>query len=121
MALNDEQLTTLAAELSLDPLSRNYAAMSDEAAASDLNTEYRNYSQSITVEFFEKAMRESRKWDQYAKRSDDRATFPARRAVFGLDRIYFRGFRVKSVRVLSESPWNELSDHLPVEAELSIS
>ena len=48
----------------------------------------------------------------------ERLTFPARRALFGLDRIYYRGFRVKSVRVLRDQPWAELSDHLPVEAEL---
>lgn len=48
----------------------------------------------------------------------ERATFPARRALFGLDRIYYRGFRVLSVRVLREEPWIALSDHLPVEVVL---
>jgi endonuclease/exonuclease/phosphatase family metal-dependent hydrolase len=48
----------------------------------------------------------------------DRATFPARRALFGLDRIYYRGFQLNSVKVLRDTPWCELSDHLPVEAEL---
>ena len=50
----------------------------------------------------------------------ERLTFPARRAVFGLDRIYCRGLRVKSVQVLRGEPWAGLSDHLPVEAELEI-
>lgn len=48
----------------------------------------------------------------------ERATFPARRALFGLDRIYYRGFRVRSVQVLRNHPWIDLSDHLPVEAVL---
>lgn len=47
-----------------------------------------------------------------------RATFPARRAVFALDRVYFRGFRLRSVQVLDGAPWSQLSDHLPVEVEL---
>jgi hypothetical protein len=34
-------LTALANELSVDPLTRGYAGMTDEAAAGDLNTEYR--------------------------------------------------------------------------------
>lgn len=45
----------------------------------------------------------------------DRLTFPATRPVFALDRIYTRGLRVKSVRVLRGDPWQRLSDHLPVE------
>jgi endonuclease/exonuclease/phosphatase family metal-dependent hydrolase len=48
----------------------------------------------------------------------ERATFPAQRAMFGLDRIYYRGFRLQKVRVLRGPPWSELSDHLPVEADL---
>jgi endonuclease/exonuclease/phosphatase family metal-dependent hydrolase len=49
-----------------------------------------------------------------------RSTFPARRPLFAMDRIYFRGFRLLSVRVLEGTPWNLLSDHLPVEAELEL-
>ena len=39
-------------------------------------------------------------------------------AMFGLDRIYYRGFKVRRVEVLRDEPWSQLSDHLPVEAEL---
>lgn len=46
----------------------------------------------------------------------ERRTFPARRPLFSLDRIYFRGLRLVSVEVLDGEPWRELSDHLPVEA-----
>ena len=49
-----------------------------------------------------------------------RATFPARRPVFGLDRIYFRGLALRSVEVLRGAPWTDLSDHLPIEATLEI-
>ncbi len=45
-----------------------------------------------------------------------RRTFPARRPLLGLDRIYYRGFTLRSIRVLTGEPWNRLSDHLPVEA-----
>lgn len=45
-----------------------------------------------------------------------RRTFPSRRPVLPLDRIYFRGLRLVSVDVLRGRPWNALSDHLPVEA-----
>ena len=45
----------------------------------------------------------------------ERASFPARRPFFALDRIYYRGFEVAEVRVLRGEPWSRLSDHLPVE------
>jgi endonuclease/exonuclease/phosphatase family metal-dependent hydrolase len=48
-----------------------------------------------------------------------RRTFPAQRPVFALDRVYVRGFRVESVRVLHGEPWRRLSDHLPVEVVLA--
>ena len=48
----------------------------------------------------------------------DRKTFPAARPMLALDRIYTRGFEVLSARVLRGEPWNRLSDHLPIEAEL---
>lgn len=47
-----------------------------------------------------------------------RRTYPARRPLLALDRIYYRGFRVLDVRVLRGAPWDRLSDHLPVEAEM---
>lgn len=46
----------------------------------------------------------------------ERQSFPARRPLFALDRIYYRGFRLRSVQVLTGLPWSKLSDHLPVEA-----
>ena len=49
----------------------------------------------------------------------ERLTFPARRPLLALDRIYFRNLRLVGVRVLSGHPWDELSDHLPVEAEFA--
>ena len=48
----------------------------------------------------------------------ERRTFPASRPVFALDRIYYRGFRVRSIEVLRGEPWTTLSDHLPIEAVL---
>jgi endonuclease/exonuclease/phosphatase family metal-dependent hydrolase len=45
-----------------------------------------------------------------------RRTFPSRRPMLALDRIYFRGLRLLSIDVLRGPPWRDLSDHLPVEA-----
>ncbi|MEZ5965906.1 MAG: endonuclease/exonuclease/phosphatase family protein [Planctomycetota bacterium] len=45
-----------------------------------------------------------------------RRTFPSRRPMLALDRVYFRGLRLQSVTVLDGEPWSDLSDHLPVEA-----
>lgn len=47
-------------------------------------------------------------------------SFPARMPMLTLDRIYVRGLRVESARVLSGRPWSVLSDHLPLCAELSL-
>ena len=47
-----------------------------------------------------------------------RRSFPANRPLLGLDRVYFRGFDLRSVRVLGGDPWDRLSDHLPVEVDL---
>ena len=45
-----------------------------------------------------------------------RRTFPSRRPMLALDRIYYRGLRLVHVEVLRGNPWRDLSDHLPVEA-----
>lgn len=45
-----------------------------------------------------------------------RRSYPARRPVLPLDRIYYRGLTLREVRVLRGDPWDSLSDHLPVEA-----
>lgn len=46
-------------------------------------------------------------------------TFPARLPVLPLDRIYVRNLEPVSVRVLSQAPWNRLSDHAAVLAEVA--
>jgi endonuclease/exonuclease/phosphatase family metal-dependent hydrolase len=47
-------------------------------------------------------------------------TFPAAFPWFRLDRIYQRGFAVRSARVLRGLPWAKLSDHSPLLAELEL-
>ncbi|MCG8555011.1 MAG: endonuclease/exonuclease/phosphatase family protein [Proteobacteria bacterium] len=49
---------------------------------------------------------------------DSVRTWPARRPVFPLDRIYVRNLRSLEVECLRGDPWNELSDHLPLRADL---
>ncbi len=45
-------------------------------------------------------------------------TFPSAFPLLRLDRVYVRGFRVASARVLSGPTWAKLSDHAPIVAEL---
>ncbi|MGK5083946.1 endonuclease/exonuclease/phosphatase family protein [Bdellovibrionota bacterium FG-1] len=47
-------------------------------------------------------------------------TFPSWLPSLRLDRLYFRKMKLKSCRVLTQKPWNTLSDHVPLYAELSI-
>lgn len=45
-------------------------------------------------------------------------TWHARRPMLALDRIYLRHLRVRNAGCLCEAPWTDLSDHLPLYAEL---
>lgn len=47
-------------------------------------------------------------------------TFPAVFPWLRLDRIYQRGFAVRSARVLEGLPWTQISDHAPIFAELEL-
>ncbi|GAA5084739.1 MAG: endonuclease [Alcaligenaceae bacterium] len=47
-------------------------------------------------------------------------TFPAVFPWLRLDRIYQRGFAVRSARVLHGAPWSQISDHAPIFAELEL-
>lgn len=44
-------------------------------------------------------------------------TFPATNPLFPMDRIYYRGLKLKKASVLSGEPWANLSDHCAVYAE----
>lgn len=46
-----------------------------------------------------------------------RRTYPAKRPVLSLDRIYYRGLVLRDARVLRGEPWSRISDHLPIEAD----
>ena len=45
-------------------------------------------------------------------------TFPSGFPLLRLDRVYVRGFRIASARVLSGPTWRRLSDHAPIVADL---
>ena len=47
-------------------------------------------------------------------------TFPSAMPWFRLDRIYQRGFAVRSARVLRGRPWTMLSDHVPLLTDLEL-
>jgi endonuclease/exonuclease/phosphatase family metal-dependent hydrolase len=46
------------------------------------------------------------------------ATFPMKFPVLRLDRVYARGLSMVGGRALMGQPWNTLSDHIPLYAEL---
>jgi endonuclease/exonuclease/phosphatase family metal-dependent hydrolase len=45
-------------------------------------------------------------------------SFPSKRPVLRLDRIYVRGFSVQQAEIFSGSPWSRISDHAAVSADL---
>lgn len=45
-------------------------------------------------------------------------SFPSKRPVFRLDRIYVRGFAVKEARILTGPAWSKISDHAALSARL---
>lgn len=47
-------------------------------------------------------------------------TWPARRPVFCLDRVYVRNLQTHQTTRLVGEPWTELSDHLPLWVELEV-
>lgn len=47
-------------------------------------------------------------------------TFPSVLPFFRLDRIYYRGFGLQSVKEYFGQPWTQLSDHLPLQAVLEV-
>lgn len=47
-------------------------------------------------------------------------TFPAKLPVTSLDRVYTRGLKIIKAEVLSGTPWNKLSDHLPLVIECEL-
>lgn len=46
-------------------------------------------------------------------------SFPAKRPVLRLDRIYVRGFSVRQAKVHSGNPWSKISDHAALSAQLN--
>ena len=46
-------------------------------------------------------------------------SFPAKKPMLRLDRIYMRGFTVKQAKVHSGKPWSKISDHAPLSAHLA--
>ena len=47
-------------------------------------------------------------------------TFPSHMPVLRMDRIYFREIELLDAHCLTQHPWNELSDHLPLYARFSV-
>lgn len=47
-------------------------------------------------------------------------SFPSWQPTLAVDRIYYRGVKPEICKRFNQSPWRELSDHLPLYAEFSI-
>lgn len=47
-------------------------------------------------------------------------SFPAIRPALCVDRVYFRGMKVREVRCLQGKPWRMLSDHIPLYASFDL-
>lgn len=60
----------LSAELSGDPLTRGYSGMTDEQAAADLNTEYRDVNYPILLDAVNYAIRENGRWTEFREKAD---------------------------------------------------
>ena len=76
------------------------------------------------VEVFDQGLA-ARSFGTYLRRLSGRGprktparTFPAAMPVLQLDRIYVRGFRVETAKVLHGASWARLSNHAPIAADL---
>lgn len=58
--------------------------------------------------------------DGAARATPPPRTFPAAFPWLRLDRIYQRGFAVRNAKVMQGNPWRQLSDHVPIFAELEL-
>lgn len=47
-------------------------------------------------------------------------TFPSFRPLLPMDRIYLRGFRVRSCSIMSDANWREVSDHCAILADVTL-
>ena len=47
-------------------------------------------------------------------------SFPALKPTLHVDRVYYRGLKLLNANCLSEKPWRNLSDHLPLFASFSV-
>jgi len=66
-------------------------------------------------------VRELHLQDAYQKLNKKVAnTFPSFRPMLPMDRIYLRGFRVRSCSIMNTQEWRRISDHCAISAKLSL-
>ena len=66
-------------------------------------------------------IRELRLQDAHQKLNNRVAnTFPSFRPMLPMDRIYLRGFKVRSCSIMSDPEWRRISDHCAIMAEISL-
>lgn len=63
-------LVALASEITIDPLARGYAGMTDEQVTADINTEYRVVNYSIQLDLLNFTIRENGKWTPFRELAD---------------------------------------------------
>ncbi len=65
--------------------------------------------------------RELQVHDAYQKQNLHVAkTYPAIRPILSMDRIYLRGFQVKSCKIMNDPEWRRISDHCALQATMKI-
>lgn len=79
--------------------------------------DFNDWSQDLHEPFQEKLQLKEAFRELYGSPAN---TFPSALPFLKLDRVYFRGFHAKSAQCLSDSPWDELSDHLPLLVKLEL-
>ena len=65
--------TALASEITVDPLGRGYAGMTDEQVATDINTANRSVNYPIQLDELNLAIRTNGQWTPYRELSEDQS------------------------------------------------
>ncbi len=97
----------------VDYVDRNIPASAPLIVAGDFNDWRKSIHSMLT--------RELRLQDAHQNLNQRVAkTFPSFRPILAMDRIYLRGFQVKSCEIMSNAEWRKISDHCALSARLSL-
>jgi endonuclease/exonuclease/phosphatase family metal-dependent hydrolase len=100
----------------LEDLARRVRKVVPEGAPLVIGGDFNDWREKASA-FLEKELgcREA----HFGLKGEHARTFPGWLPLLRLDRIYLRGLRCLAAQAPAGKPWSELSDHLPLTAELS--